>query len=471
MRRLRGQEIQSARDALLAYRLRPEDLAEKRPPFSREDLATIALKRHGSHAAMMARDASIRAVSKKRAETVSAREDRREDMHAYLLSIAESTTASGRPSRTAAEEYRQVCQWHQGMHAAVDRFVVKGTPASRDEAIGMFRAALDALRVRRAEVGSLPWPPAALVPKRFATCKEEYVDLGNPLDLADASSLSDAWSTALSLIGGGVERSVPAEALVDASDVASSRVRAYLLARSSCAHSSTSSEASGSEEASASASGEGVSSTSSATMTSALVALSEAYSALATAAAESLGPHPRTSLILRKFPEAIAPDLQRCLEEPPASDWFRSAARRVACVALELAVSAYCEYQWTTQIAPKLPTRIFTLDSPEIVRRLAEARMRRSFADPEDRRCDWADVAAYVLDAWSQKNTRNKYPLSEKCVRCCINAKSQHCGKHMCKPCCLLPQSPASSSSQRHADSDGRGTCPYHQAAPPAHAP
>lgn len=333
-----GVRVLSARQAMLAYRLRPEDLANLQAPFSREELRTLALNRHGSSRAMLAKDAELRARAKKRADTLSAREDRRHEMHAALESFG-------------VADRDHVCRWHEGARDAIDQYIVRGTQACRDAAVAIFRDAIEGLHLRRALVASLPWPPASLTPTRFATSRDAFVSRGAPSDLEDATLLSSRWTRVTTTLG--------CERLIDASLLVRWEAKRYLSGET--------------DEADADAP---------------LRAISAAYQRIAEIADRIVGPdHPRYALIRQQFPAAISP----MLTHPDAFSNPEVAAAQAARNAVERASTAFCDYVWVTHIATRLPSRMLRFRS------LAADTLKRAFADPS-LRIDWADVAIGILN-------------------------------------------------------------------------
>ena len=383
--RRRRECVLGTRDAIIAYRLRAEDLAGKFPPYSREDLATIALARHGSELAMRARDAAIRASSKKRVDTRNARDDRRDEIDVALISIAEIGPYS---SQVATDDYRHVTRWHEGMRAAVERYVLKGTRELRDAALAMFRNGLDSLRTRRAEVGSLPWPPTTghagglLAPSSVASARRDYVDLGDPDDLEDATAFSTRWTNALHVLR-GVGGHVPAETLVETSLSVFVEVKRYLHAKRSDEDERESERA--------------------------LSAMAAMYTSLAEAATALLVNHPRSRLIARHFPTTISPELGGRTDYFKDHDQIRCAAERIARNSTERAVILFCDSQWS-RVAQRMPSRILTLYLPALLPERPMSTSARQLADPFLRRLfassaastDWDQIATFVLNAWNE---------------------------------------------------------------------
>ena len=192
--RLRLRRTLCYRDARSAFRLRPSDLplGAAGAPYSCEDLTDAALKRHGSHTAMLGRDAAVRSATRRRADNAAAKEARRRDLRAACLEAAGGDDA----------DYRSVMLHDVATSSAFEAYVRHRARPNDGvladvgvAAIAAFTAALAGLRGRRAEVeeDGMPWPRPCVEPSSAAAAKLTYIRDGSPAALAVVRHTSRQW--------------------------------------------------------------------------------------------------------------------------------------------------------------------------------------------------------------------------------------------------------------------------------------
>ena len=386
-------------------------------PHCREDIADIALNRHGSERHLRARDDAIRASSKKRVDTIAARTDRRIDLNAAFLAISLKRVNHGQ----AANDVRDVIQSQVDVYVAVERYCQKGGPAMREAALSLFKDELESLRVRRAEVGSLPWPTAAghtgglLVPAFAVHARDDYVALGDIEDLATAVRFSSRWSRVLELIRGdaGGTFCIPAESLMGSSVAVYAAAKRYIFQ-----------EDDDDDEVSERT----------------LSVMSVMYSDIVRRATAFLVDHPRLEQIVRHFPTTVPLELHIAHHDDDAM--VAAASERVACDSTRRAERLFCDDTWLRHVAPLLPARILGLYIPAApparplatsIRNVAEPHLRAAF---ENHVCDYARIASVIEQAWAQLAASRGTYSSGSCRYCLVNKHALSCPSQMCRTCC-----------------------------------
>ena len=400
------------REAVVRYRIKPEDIPEPLagPPYRRDDLAAIALAKHGGQRQLQAKDAAIRASCKKREDTIREREARRVELRDAFMAASRS------------QEYDDVVQSSVAVHDATQAYVIKGTDRARAAANERFAECLRAMRERKTAVDAMPWPFSQLLGSMAPTgataavrARDDYVVLGDEADLARTVGFSSKWSRALELLAGvpdAVRRSSPAVL---------SALCVFL----------------GEEGEHGPA--------------AALGALSDRYADVVARATDAVSSHPRASRISATIPTVVGESLV-CDSPGDADDveeGRRAMAASVAEKATTRACTAFCDEVWKCHVRPML-----TGDSG---RRMNESACRR-YADPSLRSLWTAPNAGPVAGPVVSKadavrvasEVEQQFIQSKRtCMACKSNPYSSACAHQLCRPCCRARSSSACAHHRR----------------------